>query len=719
MSFKTKTKISVIGIFTALTLIVPAANAAYIDFGTLDVHPVTSADSISKDWFIQYLNPGQKQQEQIEISNFSNEAKELELYMADADVNEGSTFYAKSQDQTSEDLNSWVNLPIEKISLKAGESKKISVNFNIPNNAGVGLHTGAIMVRELVNPGVSSQSFAIEKGVRVYLNITGPSITKQETTNIQSFSAAREVSTNIQTKNLGTTDVTVKAQLHLEDIFGQRVAETSNQLKIRPNEEKQLSLSIEKPAFGFYKVILSSQDQVSQVANIVIVPAWSLLIAAGLLLLICVKRNPKSADQKRTSNTLKNLYNKIQLGTRSFVFQKSVVYFVLLLTFTSTTLWMVSISPSKTQAQSLNTKTANSYYLTVKWGDLRHTQVKKAKEWKGELSFRNADVEIQSLLHFENTDGAQLTQNGTTISYNLTTESDNDGVVLHVRPTSDEIPTVTIYDSITGVSYTYNVQDLVQSNFVLTQGLWGIYFNAELGAERVVSPLDMATELSATPEVEATPDLIANIPELENLFTEDLPATPEVLADFVLSSDYVQEIQQEQQTAQVETDPILLEALQATPEVLQDIAASPDLNFIFISTDNVNFPPEEFSFEEEKVTTQNLGTMIFVQNKQEDWNTYVSTTDFVSLSGTGTIPASALTITPGEPEILIQDGALVDGGVTQKFNNDTDKTTLVEVNPGNNVESRSVFVLNPTLEIRIPSGTLPGRYRGTLTVTSL
>ena len=718
MLLKTKTKISVVGLFSALMISMPSANAAYIDFGTLDVHPVVKTDAVSKDWFIEYLKPGQKQQEQIEISNFSNTAKELKLYLADADVNEGSTFYAKSPDQTSEDLNEWIGLPTDTITLKGGESKKLSVNFNIPKNAGVGLHSGAVMVREVVNPNSESQSFAIEKGVRVYLNITGPAITKAETTNIQSFNKAGQISTNLETKNLGTTDYKVKASVRLENIFGQTVSETSNEIKIRPGQQKEMALSIEKPVFGIYNVILTQEDQSTVLTSVVAIPAWSLLLTLGVILAISLKRKTRSAHTRKQKLSISMVFQKLQHGTQSLVLQKSAVYFMLLLTFASTTLWIASLSPNTTQAQAIK-KVANSYVLTTKWGDLRHMHINETKEWKGELSFHNADVEILNLLHFERTDGAQLTQNGTTVSYNLTTGPDNDGIVLNVKPTSEETPTVTIYDSVKAVAHTYNLEDLVSSSFVVNQGPWGIYLNAELGAEHVINPSDVVNEMNATPEVEATPDPVANIPELENLFTEDLPATPEVLADFVLSSDYVQEITEDKKTSQVETDPILIEALEATPEVLQDIAASPDLNFIFIPTDTVNFPPEEFSFSEDKVTSQDIGTMIFVQNKEENWNTYISTSDFVSLSGKGKIPASALTIDPGEPTILIKDGASVLGGDKQKFNNSADKTTLVEVNPGNNINSRSVFVLNPSLQIKIPAGTLPGRYRGTLTITSL
>jgi len=719
----TKTKISVLGLVLALSVSSQIASAAYIDFGTLDVHPVAVQNEISKDWFIQYLQPGQKKQEQIEVSNFSAKTKELKLYVADTDVNEGTTFYAKGLDQKSEDMNGWISLPVESLTLKSGESKKFSVNFNVPGNAGVGLHTGAVMVREVVKPDNVSQTYALEKGVRVYLNVTGPAITNGEITGVQTSTSANQITANIQTKNLGTTDYISKGTISLQNIFGQTETEKTDQLKVRPTEEKPLTISIEKPSFGFYHVMFTTENQTAEIGNIVVVPAWTLLIFAALVLLVAFKRGQKAAPSFVALN-IGDLFNtaieKISIGTKTVVFEKSVVYFVLLLTFVSTTLWITSLNPGKTLAQDLNnSKTANSYVLTVKWGNLRHLHLPAnfTKVWHGQLSFQNADVEIQDLLNFEHDDGAQLTDSGTTVNFNVTTGPDNDGIKLQIEPKSDEIPTVTF--NLDGSAYTYKITDLVGSNFVLNQGPWGVYFNAELGAEHIVGVTELTSELNATGEIEATPEPFAKIPELENLFTADLPATPEVLAEFVLSSDYVQDINKAHETAQVQTDPILIEALQATPEVLGDIAASPDLNFIFIPTETVSFPPQEFSFDEEKITTQEIGTMIFVQNKNENWNTYVGTTDFTSLSGNGSIPASALTVIPGEPAMLAQDGSTVASGDSRRFAGTSDKTTLVEVNPGSDTDSQAIFVLNPTLQIHIPVGTLPGRYRGTLTLTSL
>ena len=119
-----------------------------------------------------------------------------------------------------------------------------------------------------------------------------------------------------------------------------------------------------------------------------------------------------------------------------------------------------------------------------------------------------------------------------------------------------------------------------------------------------------------------------------------------------------------------------------------------------------------------KNNTVNLGTLVYVQNKNTEWNTYLGTTDFESMSQRGSIPASALTVIPGTPQIInLNGGADIVTGDTRTFSGTFDKSVLATVKPGSS--GRQIFILNPTLQIKIPAKTVPGRYRGQLTITSL
>jgi hypothetical protein len=312
----------------------------------------------------------------------------------------------------------------------------------------------------------------------------------------------------------------------------------------------------------------------------------------------------------------------------------------------------------------------------------------------------------------------QIMDGGTTLRFKNQTGPDNDGIQLLVAPTSEDEPIISYKNLQTGDEQIFPVSQYLKNPGIIPAGFFSTWIKAELGAEKVISPPSLAIDYFGTPEAAATPEPKTGSPELQNLFVEELPATPEVLSNFILTSDYVEKITADRKTAQVETDPLLIKALAATPEILDEIAATPDLNFIFLSNSQINFPGQEFSFSQSKITTENLGQMIFVQHEQSNWNTYIGTTNFKSLSSSAEIPASALTVIPGDTTILSKrDGAQITAGNPRTFSGTFDKSVLVDVKPGH--ADLEIFSLNPALQIKIPPKTPPGRYRGQLTITSL
>lgn len=730
----------------ALTAIVwsiaalPAANAAFYNFGTLDVKPIHAGEAVNQDWFVEYLAPGQQKQQAIQISNFAPEAKELSIYPADTATNEGKTFQTKNVHENSDDLADWIHLPVQKITLQSGESRILSTNFIIPENAGVGLHTGAIIVRE------NGSEFSIEKGIRVYMNVTGPAIENGYVDAISSTQTGSEYQLNVGTANAGTVDFKADYTLQVQDIFGETHQTISANSRTEPQTTKQTTLSFQKPAFGLYNLVLSDGTHQTNAGTVLFVPLWAI---GTLLLILLVALKPETF-------TFANIQKAFQVPE----LKKGLAYFGLFAVVATSVAMQSSIDPATVQAQitsgppsnsnnqgrgnnqnqnnpsdteeptqnvTQKDKTANEYVLTVKWGDVRQIRVPgyKTKEWHGSLRFKNARVTITELLHFERTDQAEVKSNKAEVEFDLLTGPDNDGVILNIQAIGNQPPTVTFENDENGEEFEVTIVDLVGTGSTFEQGLWGVHFMADYTeqekARRNVA-ISGLTEGAATPdateEQEATPQRFAQIPELENLFVEELPATRERLSQFILESDYVEEVTQEDSTQKLRTDSILLEALKATPEILEEITATPDLNFVFVPTEEINFPPQEFSFNESKESEQNLGTLIFVQNNDAPWNTFVGTTDFQLLSGDHVIPASALTIDPGEVTILTQDGDRdIAPGQLKKLTGRSDRTTLV--NAERNRGQKKAFVLNPRLSVQIPNGTPAGTYQGELTITSL
>jgi len=780
-----QTSLAILALCLCLT---SSARASFIDLGTLDIAPVSTATikppasasaapnnnpfggnithgdaSSDPNWFIEYLRPGEKKQEQIRISNFGPTAKNLEIYVSDAisAVSESKTnppattaisntnkitssgyepsFYAKPRSEKSDDIAEWIHLPAKKITLEAGESKILSVNIITPKNAGVGLHTAAIIVKETAETAYGK--IAIEKGIRVYMNILGEIINDARPIAAALFQEPSAITLRVTTANNGTVDNLAQYKLSAYELFGNNTISAENVTRIKPGTVGTNEITITKPTFGIYSIYASNGQNTSYLGTTLFIPPWTLLAFLALVLLATrhiaqIKPSLRTINAPRPKKQFfaqptKNVYNQaIQLDFNSVVkkiftfnqhaYQTALVYFGIFAILVSSTLYFSITSRAPAIAQIINTTGAHTYRLTIKWGNFRGLTVPNSyrKNWEGKIDFTNATVNIAEYLDFEQTDKAEVTSSNSSILYKTVTGPDNDGIVVNLESTSDDIPIVNLTDKLTGESYAFAITDYLNMAAVYPSGLFATYFKTDTVTAQA-SPKTLE-ELAATPELFATSSATLGnaAPKFSNLFLQDLPATPEALADFILHSSYVDDISIEKKTKKIKTDPLLIQALAATPEVLAEVSASPELNFIFIPNNPVKFPPQEFSFNESKVTFQNLGPIIFVQNKPVNWNSYLSATDFASLRDNQIIPAYNLTVIPGEPLIISKDnGAKIQTGKPRAFKDSSDKTMLLSVEPGNS--SQQIFILNPQLKFTIPAGTLPGRYRGVLTLTSL
>lgn len=694
----------------------------FYNVGTLDVQPLHRGEAQSGDWFIENLKPGESKQHAVQISNFSPQTKQLTVYVTDTTLNENKQYQVKKLEENPDYLGRWIHLPTQELELGPGESRIISVNFNLPENAGIGLHQGAVIVRETQqDKSLPLESISFEKGIRTYLNVVGPAITQGNLQSAALNPSLNNYNLKINTANTGTTDYYETYRLELRDLFGATHSASSLETFTRPQEIGTHAISVEKPVFGLYQAFLANAKNESYVQTVLLIPFWALVAIAAFALFTGWIRNLQLARQK-----IKISINKREL--------KQVTAFISMFLVVATTVFSTPTLINIAKSQLLTNEPAQSYEMTIKWGNFRSITIPNyyRKEWQGRLFFPNAKVSIKEIIHFERTDEAEITGSKSELVFNNLTGPDNDGIILRVEPLNNEIPIVRYQNFENDMEYEFEITDYLGSAGLFPDGIHTTYIKTDLGEEEKLRQraLEIITlhELGATPEVtelEATPEVKAQIPELENLFLEEIPASPEELRDFILKSDYVEEIATENEVAKVETDDILLEALQATPEVLEEVAATPDLNFIFIPSATVNFPAQTFSFTEDRVTSISLGELIFVQNKEEVWNTFVGVTDFELLSGDHVIGADALTVVPGPATVLSEmDGADIDPGSIKRLKSSTDRVQLVNVNPESSTapeedKEPEIFVMKPTLQVQIPAGTPAGTYRATLTITTL
>lgn len=711
-----RTTTLIIGILTILSANI--ANAAYLNLGTLDVRPVQTGGT-NAEWFIEYGSRGQDIIRYIQIANFSPEKKDVEIYSTDSTTKLGTNFMVKTKEESPEKISPWMTMPATSLTLLGGETKVVPVKISIPQNAGVGLHTGAVIVREKTK--ADGTEFHVEKGIRFYLNVKGSAIENAAVTGGRAIQGNKTIGLGMIVENKGTTDFDSRLSLELDGLNGETVAIQNVNGYVRPEEKSIISLEVAKPAFGIYRAVLRTEQPLNgqttfDAGTVVVLPLWALLLALGLVMAASLLTSPEKNRALSFRFDFRKLLENASL-------KKSAEFLGILALGVMIALPLQNLSFSQNYfAAVLQGGNPDSYEVAIKWGNMKKMtwSSKDKTEWHGQITLTGGTATIRQDLNLEANDAINLINDGTTVNFNLTTDTNNDGVILDIIPTGTDSPKILFENFTSNSKLTFDLKKIAGGKITIPNHLSATTIDVREITAGQLHGASGLTEESATPETQATPEININIPELKNIF-HDIPATPEVLSEFILTSDYVKKISTENAVTKVEADSALIKALQATPEIINEIASTPNLNFTFIPSETVTFPSQQFSFKQDKTSVQDLGTIIFVQNKENAWNTYVGTTNFVSLSGRGVISAENLMVIPGDAKILRQsDGTQINEGTQREMQGTFDKSILVNVQPSNlGPDTKTIFVMNPKLEMKIPKGTPPGRYRGLLTITSL
>ena len=367
-----------LGILTLFTASI--AHAEFLNLGTLDVKAVGSKNS---EWLVEYADRGENIIKYIQIANFSPETKEVEIYSTDGSIKLAENFVVKSKEESSEKISPWMTTPQSTLILKGGETKVIPVKISVPMNAGVGLHTGAMMVREKTK--ASGTEFHIEKGVRLYLNIKGSAIDKAMATASPLTGGMNSAQLNVLIDNKGTTDFDSSLTLELQNLGGETVAQETTAGYARPGEEKALNIKTTTPSFGIYQAVLKSEQPLNgqttlAAGTLIIMPLWGLLLIGALALagsFFTQKATSTSREQKTTFD--------FGVLLRSLQFQKATSFFGILLVSGLMSMPLLNLNGQQAYfAAVLEPGKPENYEVTIKWGNIQKSLMNKklTKEWQ-------------------------------------------------------------------------------------------------------------------------------------------------------------------------------------------------------------------------------------------------------------------------------------------------------------------------------------------------
>jgi hypothetical protein len=737
----------------ALMLLPQICSAARYSFGSIDIRLTDQQEEIK----LQGI-PGQSFTKTLVITNFSSKTSDLALYVTDAEIKNNQL--APVTGSTYQDASSWIELDNENLSLQAGESKKIPVSITYPDHAGVGTHYAGIMVSQKFSD-TEGNRYSFDSGIKVFAEVSGSPDSRYKIINPRVSEQNDLINYTATLVNSGNTDL--KGRIALSNQTSDYEDSLSPKLFLKPGEDQKISLSTPKNQFGAERVVssfnLGDNTKTFVLSEKFIIPGY-LWYLFGILALTLI--------------TLNFLKNKTLSGSKTREAVKNSVFLLLLVTAVSIVLNFNRYGNFNLYANSLDNNSGSSYLTTVKWGNLTHTSLPDwvKTNWEGYIKLSSGQMFIVEKLHNENNDQISLNSSGNILNFHNTTGPDNDGVILLIKTDSnDPDPKLTVHNVLTGEEIPIPLSGNINNPRLINYKQHQLQIESEPAPEliqlktdsgnssvplkdfgKIFEPTALIIEVQSSPDLsslitdqEASPNLdLVLTPEnppslLEQTIQKDLeqqkqlneeidllkdliqdiPASPDVISEYILNSDYVEELTSENQTATIKSSPALIDTLKDAPLTIQELTSTPDLNFIFLPNEKIKLSPQNFSFSDRKISSQELNEIVFVQRKNTPWTAYFSITNFVSVSGNAAIPADNVSIVPGKISITNQSGNIPQllVGKEKQLTGINDLATLVSITPQG--EGETTFSMRPRINVNIPAKTPPGLYKATISIKVL
>ncbi|TRZ50644.1 MAG: DUF916 domain-containing protein [Dehalococcoidia bacterium] len=260
MLLRKQIKILIVGLlgFFALTGFCYA-----ISYGGLGIYPNESEwnekNSLTKAWFIYTLEPGEVKKGKVDIVNTSDEPVEVKVYPVDAVTTKDGAFAPQPEDRERVDVGAWTTMSRSELSLEPDETKVVDFTIEVPENAEVGDHMGAIVVqgKEVPAAGEGTTMRVVSRvGARIYLTVPGEIIKELE---IEEFSWKMEegyVVFYLTLTNKGNVRISPKGEILIKDKSGKVVDEIIiTEREVFPKDTIVLPTKWEKTIVGKFTAL--------------------------------------------------------------------------------------------------------------------------------------------------------------------------------------------------------------------------------------------------------------------------------------------------------------------------------------------------------------------------------------------------------------------------------------------------------------------------------
>ncbi|MCX4551182.1 DUF916 domain-containing protein [Streptomyces sp. NBC_01387] len=165
-------------LLTALALPVTSAHAA--DNGSWSVYP-TASKAAQRPYFSLSADPGEVIRDKVTVANKTAQPLTFLLYGADAyNTDRDGGFAVRGPKEPQHGIGAWVRTDRPKLTVPPHASVTVPFTLTVPQNAEPGDHPGALValderVDRAGGPVAVGVRWAV--GARVYLRVTGPTVT--------------------------------------------------------------------------------------------------------------------------------------------------------------------------------------------------------------------------------------------------------------------------------------------------------------------------------------------------------------------------------------------------------------------------------------------------------------------------------------------------------------------------------------------------------------
>jgi hypothetical protein len=245
----------VVALFTSFS---PQVQAA--ENGNIGGHPAypQPGNPRSNSIFIHTINPGQSEADGVQVVNYTNQTKTLQIYATDSIVSSGGAFGCAQQVEEKENVGGWIKLKVGEVTLKPNTEQLIPFSINVPQLAEVGESDGCIVIQEKNGPtqnlkqsGGGSVSISFRTAIRVAVLVPGE--IKKSLAIVDytiTHSSTNDYILQPKVKNTGNVSIDTDLQTITSNMFGLQKNIYKQQFPILRGATSEWNIEYKRPFWG-------------------------------------------------------------------------------------------------------------------------------------------------------------------------------------------------------------------------------------------------------------------------------------------------------------------------------------------------------------------------------------------------------------------------------------------------------------------------------------